>query len=626
MNIKKKYQNKKGFGLIESLVSITIFVLIAAVFSATYFTVNRATLLNNQKMRADRILSESIEAVRSIRDQNFLYLQNGAHGLVYNNNRWSFSGTSDLVDGQFTRVVTISDIYRNGGGDIDPAGSTLDDRTKGINIYITWTGITGNQSISTDYTLSDTFAFDSITSNTSEWDDGNYDDTISADSGDGSVTLDTYVEGWENSINNTSYLYEENENANANSVDIVGIYAYVVGNNNGQSDNFRILDITDPSNANQIGGFNSGSDITDIAVVGNYAYLSTDANNSELEIVDISNPSSLSVEYSVDLTDNKSGHALFYDGTYLHMGMNSNSGSEYYMFDISTPTAPSIAGQYEVGGAVNDIDVDSQRAYLATQSSASLTILDVSNPSSLSVINQISTTAQNQALGVDFRDNKIYVGSKKSSTDSELKIYDATNPASLVELGELEINDQINDVEVYETNAYITTNTVNQEFNVIDVSDPANPSIITSFDMGADGNKMMVDDTAIYVASEDNNSPFYIFTQPQEVYHNSGQYDSVAIDSGSDTTIWQSFYWDGILPSNTTISIQLRTADTEANLSTATWVGPDGTNATSYDQQINEITISPSASGTRWLQYQVEFTGDGTYSPEVYSVRFQYAP
>ena len=617
----------RGFGLVESLITIVLFAIVSGVFSQTYFSVNQASVRKNQALRADRILSDSIEAVRSIRDQNFLYLQNGDHGLVQNGNIRSFSGTQDVIYGDFTRVVTISDVYRNASGDIDSSGTELDDRTKGVAITISWPStFSGPQQVSAQFTLADIFAFDSISSSTPEWDLGSYDSTSGSDTGDGSIILETFIEGWENSVNNTEYIYNENDNANAKSVAIQGNYLYMVGDSNAQSNNFRVLDVSQPNNVLVVAGMRLFNNILDIKISGDFAYLASVANEAELQVVDISTPSNPSVVGTLDMPDNKGMYALQTDDNYLYAGMNRNSGAEFYVLEYSNPEAPTVVGEYEVGGEVFDIEVVGTTAYLAIDdNSSSLLILDVSNPASIQLLSALSATPENRALGLDVRDSKVYIGSKRSSTTSELKVYDVSNPSSPLELGGLEVNNQINDVEIYGSYAFLTTNTTDAEFQVLDISDPANLTVVESFDMGANGNKIDANASAIYVTSDDNESPLYIFTYPQEFYSADGVYTSAPIDSGSDTTEWQSFYWDGVLESNTTVAFQIRTADTEANLDTAEWVGIDGTSETTYDEPFNIITISPSASGTRWIQYHILFSSDGSYTPEIYEVRFQYS-
>lgn len=53
------------------------------------------------------LAKEGIEATRAMRDNDFNYLADGAHGIAYGTSTWAFTGASDTANG-FTRTITIS--------------------------------------------------------------------------------------------------------------------------------------------------------------------------------------------------------------------------------------------------------------------------------------------------------------------------------------------------------------------------------------------------------------------------------------------------------------------------------------------------------------------------------------
>lgn len=76
----------------------------------------------------------------------------------------------------------------------------------------------------------------------------------------------------------------------------------------------RIFDVTNPSLPSQIGFYNGTDDIKDIDLgnSNNYAFLATDANNAEFQVVDISNPASPFLLGSVDVPGNTDLNGLAY--------------------------------------------------------------------------------------------------------------------------------------------------------------------------------------------------------------------------------------------------------------------------------------------------------------------------
>ena len=106
-------------------------------------------------------------------------------------------------------------------------------------------------------------------------------------------------------------------------------------------------------------------------------------------------------------------------------------------------------------------------------------------------------------------------------------------------------------------------------------------------------------------------------------YHASGDLTSSAYDTGYD------FAWDwGTIsftidePSATNIQFQIRTAATEAGLSTATWYGPTGTG----DYYTTSGTdTNPVHDGDRWVQYKAYFSGPGDDTPTLNDTSITYS-
>lgn len=145
--MKQKIQH--GFSVIELILTSAIFLIFSGgiIFVVLHgFDLNR---LSEEETIANQYASEGIEAVRSIKNQNFSSLANAAStGIIRNgSNVWAFSGTNN-INGKYTRTLAIASVNRDGSGNIVSSGGTTDPDTKKVTSTVSWNaGPTRNNSV-----------------------------------------------------------------------------------------------------------------------------------------------------------------------------------------------------------------------------------------------------------------------------------------------------------------------------------------------------------------------------------------------------------------------------------------------------------------------------------------------
>jgi prepilin-type N-terminal cleavage/methylation domain-containing protein len=202
---KSKKINIKGYSLIELLLAMALFSLLAGAIIFLVlgsFNSNRRSQLMTE---AKGYLQESNEAVRSIAADAFNKLPAGTYGLSYSttNKEWSLASAPDDPDGTgsfISRTVTIEDVNRDSNGDI--GGSNNDPYTRKVSVDLSWdVGDGGTSSLSSENYLT---AWQGDDWTQTDWSDGSYDSTdgnLDVTSTPGQVTLNeiasTYNKNWD---------------------------------------------------------------------------------------------------------------------------------------------------------------------------------------------------------------------------------------------------------------------------------------------------------------------------------------------------------------------------------------------------------------------------------------------
>ncbi len=138
--------NNKGFSILEVILAAAIFMFFATGAVGTIiqgFGINRR---GSEETIANQYASEGLEAVRSIKNQDFANLVNtSGTGVVGNATTgvWEFSGTENVLNTEkpYTRTLKIEDVERDAPppcGNIVESAGTLDPDTKKITSTVSW--------------------------------------------------------------------------------------------------------------------------------------------------------------------------------------------------------------------------------------------------------------------------------------------------------------------------------------------------------------------------------------------------------------------------------------------------------------------------------------------------------
>lgn len=303
-------------------------------------------------------------------------------------------------------------------------------------------------------------------------------------------------------------------------VAIQGRYAYVVG-----SDNFEVLDISNPATVARV-GFLASPDGLQVAVAGFHAYVVT--SGGELRVFDVADPASptliatvpapgardISVNGNwayvaagddglllVDISDptlpvtrppaGTGGYAnrCRVEGNVVHVANGSGGYRTFTVANLLTP--PEYVATYNVPDDASDVAISGDLAFVTEYGDAglgqgSLRIVDISDPgypSTVSVFNGF--IPNNKAVAVAVASNRAFVltdyegsGGIHSSVLHTIDVSDPENPIETDSIG-FAANAKAQYITLRDNYAYCGCKTTSVSWGVIiiDVGDPDNLSV-----------------------------------------------------------------------------------------------------------------------------------------------------
>lgn len=242
---------------------------------------------------------------------------------------------------------------------------------------------------------------------------------------------------------------------------------------------FVVFDNANPAEPKQIGKYDGLNDIRGIAVNGNYAYVT--AEGDKFIVLDISSLAEIKKLGDVTCPRTKScnGVALTPDGKVAAVS-DGGEGFGQWLFDVSDPAKPRKAGEYFSAGEIQHLLVSGSRATASLEWAGVQAMLDVADPLKMKITGYYHSGKFDDYADV-FRGNSIYFG--KGRKDA---VIDVTDPANPREIGSYETEEnQYFPVRFWENTGY-TIGELNGKsvLTIYDYSDDRNPKKISRIDLG----------------------------------------------------------------------------------------------------------------------------------------------
>ena len=278
------------------------------------------------------------------------------------------------------------------------------------------------------------------------------------------------------SIDSLSYAFD---------VKIQNSYAYV---HYGDPDcPIAIVDIADPSLPQTLGIYYPPQDLLKFTLKGDIMYVADDQHG--LRTVDISDPHNPHEvahysRYGRDLDVVISG-----DYAYVQEDMKLK------IIDITDLQHPSELGYFEMNWEYGDMEIAGNIAYLVTHGYTGLYAVDITDPTSPSLLGTFTTTDTDIHYRIAIYDHYAYL-----VENDGIRILNITDPADIVEVGYYDSRIGNAQIEIYENYAIVATNWHLDELYVLDLTDPISPTQVGSYTISGSCSDLKAADGVLYAA------------------------------------------------------------------------------------------------------------------------------
>ena len=647
----KSSHARNGHILVEVLLAISLFVVIATAVLGGFISVRDGKIAQKQTLVAKGYLDQAVEALRSVRERDWaLVAVNGTYHPVLNGSMWELeNGQGPSVDGYKTQIV-IADILRSSTdpfGNVVPAGDITDPASKRAMITVSW-GTLVNQGVSSSQYLS-RYGKNDFKEQTleSDFEDGVFTGTAIQNDDGGEIILG--AGGYGNWCKPTQIPYievslESNGSAAAIWAREGRVYAGTGENSSGKSFvNVQINNTNPPTT--QIEGSFDGYKTNAIFGEGDYAYLATDTNDREVVIIDTSTNPNTEVGY-FNAPGNADAMGVFVQGTVGYV----TSSNKLYSFDLSSKTGSrpilDIGGvTVSLFGTARKLYIVGNYAYIAIDGYAllELSIASISDPSHMSWIGGADVNSGGgKEVYVNPTGTRAYIATNKDSSKPEFFIINTSSKTGFrSSIGSYDASGMDpRGVAVGTGNKAILVGSGGKEYQVIDISDEAHPKSCGELDFLYDINSVAAvleqdGDAYAYIVAKDAGKELKIIEGgPGGQYTTEGSFESEVFDVGEGkTAMFNRVIADVTIPDDTELKYQVSTygdGSQDCGDITPAYYGVDGTSESFYG---TEGTIpfanlpSPSINPARCFSYKVFLkSSDKDKTPVFNWIKVNYSP
>lgn len=242
----------------------------------------------------------------------------------------------------------------------------------------------------------------------------------------------------------------------------------------------------------------------DMVIRDHYAFIAT--GRSGLHVLDISAPREESFITQMQLDSPGNGFAFRSHYAYI-----ASEDQGLKVVDFDDPSSPELVAQYETPGETTDIQEDGGYVYLQDDA-AGVLIFDAMIPDRPRLVSTIEVSSMPFGFCID--SDRAYIANEQDG----IVIYDISDPSSPVRMGSYQTRDGTSGIAVDGNTAYYLTSQ-RRTVQIIDVSNPQLPALISGFESETSLHDIVVHDGIFYTVRTQGYLEIYDVSDPDAVTH-----------------------------------------------------------------------------------------------------------
>ncbi|MSR71213.1 MAG: hypothetical protein EXS50_00875 [Candidatus Taylorbacteria bacterium] len=260
----------------------------------------------------------------------------------------------------------------------------------------------------------------------------------------------------------------------ATDIAAIGNYVYITADSSTASKaDFFIIDISNIDHPSIISQIDTGPGLVGVKISKGLAYVGNSSVNSQLQIIDISNPYSPYVITVFKLpgiySDGSTiSNSIYYSKNKIYLGTKKSQIAEFHIIDVSNVYAPIELGIWEANTTINAIWVRGNLVYIATPDNEELKVIDIHDSQ------HIFRLGGYDAIGNSGSGNSLYfVGTTtylgRTQGNDELYTLD-TSSTTISKINSKKIGSTINDIISDGKTTFLATSDTTKELQILSIA------------------------------------------------------------------------------------------------------------------------------------------------------------